>query len=761
MKKGFSKTFLNTALYIGISMILLVISLSVVLKVIVEKEGLEAMRESNEVLLSEIGYHVSYMHSVNLALCRMEFSDSNSQELLISGGKVDIFSANNIINRIKKSMVVNGMVDSVMLYNGIRNEFYCTDPYLNRLDEEMKELLRTDRGEKTVFIIPRELNLPDKNHVLSYVMLSRFSKDHSIESAVVVNVSTNWMLSNLATEEAAGAELLLVAKSGDVILDTKGTAGEYNLDDNMFTHITEGNGESFIQELDGEKRVVSYQAVAGTEWYLVNSQPYDTLYAMVNAIRVKMIWAVFLSLIAALVVTVLAARLITRPIINLTNKIQDSFGEVPVNSQAGNSRFKEVDFLMDVFENQQKAISRYKDYKEGAEDALYKQYLKNTLLENDTGIASFNSQTGKSGKMVADEKIYMVLLAISSFQNLSEDDVTERNLIRFSVCNIAHEIMEQYGRIEVLPMSGGEVILLLGREEHDEALCRSLLNEVTENIRNILTITVSVFVEKLPYSRHGLATGYKHLRAMSRYTLIYGVNCILFEAEINQQSKNALKYPQELERDLLSGMSGGDEEKIENAIHEFLQYLGEGSIESFQACVHKLILSMQEYVGKMNQNRLIKIQGDFEGMLARLKGAETSEQVYQMLLGAAQGVVAQMPTSTVQKNTTLVTGVKQYIHDHYSSKDLCGKKVAGEFGLSTAYLGMLFKDVEECGIQEYINNVRLEHAKQMVLDTDLLISEIMELCGFETSSFYRLYKVRFGVSPKEQRMQNRLMDNDR
>ena len=86
--------------------------------------------------------------------------------------------------------------------------------------------------------------------------------------------------------------------------------------------------------------------------------------------------------------------------------------------------------------------------------------------------------------------------------------------------------------------------------------------------------------------------------------------------------------------------------------------------------------------------------------------------------------------------------------------------LAAQFGLSQSYLGGIFKDDTGYGVQEYINRVRLENAQKMVLNTKLLISEIMELCGLESSSFYRLYKSYFGVSPKEQRLQKRLEEKE-
>lgn len=56
---------------------------------------------------------------------------------------------------------------------------------------------------------------------------------------------------------------------------------------------------------------------------------------------------------------------------------------------------------------------------------------------------------------------------------------------------------------------------------------------------------------------------------------------------------------------------------------------------------------------------------------------------------------------------------------------------------------------------EYLNHIRLERAKDMLCNTDHIVSEIALDCGFQNVSYFnRLFKKQFNRTPKEIRINN-------
>ena len=92
----------------------------------------------------------------------------------------------------------------------------------------------------------------------------------------------------------------------------------------------------------------------------------------------------------------------------------------------------------------------------------------------------------------------------------------------------------------------------------------------------------------------------------------------------------------------------------------------------------------------------------------------------------------------------------QRIRDGASEPDMCAQKVADEFGLSERYLYDIVRG--ECGmsVSEYLTQVRMQKATELLYTSSMTVNEIAVACGYEVpSTFFRLFKKRYGVSPKQ------------
>lgn len=768
MNKTRSKTLVSIALYIGITMLVIVVSLSGILYTILEKKGLDIVEKSNAELLNEVGYHLSYMNQVNVNFCYQQFNDSDVQSVVTATAQPNSFNVTQTMRRIGKSLTLNEMVESVILYNGRADVFYSTDPIVYSQCLEMVELLRKDTSFSTLFVIPRKIwneGLRAYDHeVLTYVMTERDLRTGAVESAVAINISTKWMLNNLATtQQAKNGHLILVRTDGRILLDTQNISLEEKyVEGALLENLKKENKGSLIRNMNGSRIVVSFSPVPQTEWILLNMQPYDTLFAFASETRNIILLVTVLSLLIGTILTLLVAKVIYRPFGMLFHHVSAQYANaqdaMPDAAVAVSNN--EMNFILHAFERQQENLQKLEDYRWSSEVQLQKSQLKTALLENGTHTLSPLAHIGGQTQETFEkgDRVIVALLVIGNFRYTKNDNVEDRNLVRFAVSNVAEEIMQPYGFAQAVPMCGGEVVVLVRPKngQHDMELYRQLLKKIAENLYDILDIMVSAFFDTSTFSSPSLSECYHHLQQLSRYTLIYDLRCILTAQELSAQQKMALAYPQVIERKLFEAITTANAEDAAAQIKIFMRTISEGSVESYLACVTKLELALQTHVNQLNTNKLIKVQVDFRNSFAQIQRAETSEQICNQFTTLIAAIIEQTPYSAGRKNETMVNAIRQFIEEHYQEKSLCGKMLAGSFDVSTAYMGRLFKESIGVGVQEYINHVRLEHAQTMVVETNLQISQIVEMCGLETSSFYRLYKSCFGVSPKEQRMQNRL-----
>jgi len=79
--------------------------------------------------------------------------------------------------------------------------------------------------------------------------------------------------------------------------------------------------------------------------------------------------------------------------------------------------------------------------------------------------------------------------------------------------------------------------------------------------------------------------------------------------------------------------------------------------------------------------------------------------------------------------------------------------VAARFNYSAFHFHRIFKQVTEMTVTDYIRERRLESAANALLDTGMNILDICLACGFENpQTFNRLFKRKFGVTPREFRL---------
>ena len=99
----------------------------------------------------------------------------------------------------------------------------------------------------------------------------------------------------------------------------------------------------------------------------------------------------------------------------------------------------------------------------------------------------------------------------------------------------------------------------------------------------------------------------------------------------------------------------------------------------------------------------------------------------------------------------VITRAKEYIQAH-QAEDLSLSLVAKAVNTSTFYFCKMFKKVTGLNFTDYVSRVRIEKAKNLLLNPNLRISEIAYEVGFQSlTHFNRVFKKITGHSPSEYR----------
>ncbi len=92
-----------------------------------------------------------------------------------------------------------------------------------------------------------------------------------------------------------------------------------------------------------------------------------------------------------------------------------------------------------------------------------------------------------------------------------------------------------------------------------------------------------------------------------------------------------------------------------------------------------------------------------------------------------------------------------YIQQNFT-REISLKEFGNQFHLSEKYISHYFKEHFHITLSQYINHLRLEHARKLLQETTFSITEIAMQSGYENVSYFiRSFKKVYGMSPLKYR----------
>lgn len=117
-----------------------------------------------------------------------------------------------------------------------------------------------------------------------------------------------------------------------------------------------------------------------------------------------------------------------------------------------------------------------------------------------------------------------------------------------------------------------------------------------------------------------------------------------------------------------------------------------------------------------------------------------------------------MAAQSIPQSNILLPAIK-HIEKNYNSPSLTNAFLSQKCGISEVYFRKLFTSLYKTTPKQYIIDIRINKAKQLLTDGGLKISAISDECGFSNPyHFCRTFKQKVGSTPTEYMKQNRIYE---
>ena len=146
------------------------------------------------------------------------------------------------------------------------------------------------------------------------------------------------------------------------------------------------------------------------------------------------------------------------------------------------------------------------------------------------------------------------------------------------------------------------------------------------------------------------------------------------------------------------------------------------------------------------QRELISLEDEeyFKG-IQYINQAKTVQELHELLLSL---IKAQQKQKKYSENVERVISI---LHEQFK-EPLTLKDVSENLHLNVMYLGQLFKKETKKSFSAYLNHLRIEQAKWLLLHSNQNINEISAEIGYNNTTYFsKLFKKIVGKSPKDYR----------
>ena len=143
---------------------------------------------------------------------------------------------------------------------------------------------------------------------------------------------------------------------------------------------------------------------------------------------------------------------------------------------------------------------------------------------------------------------------------------------------------------------------------------------------------------------------------------------------------------------------------------------------------------------------------DFE----KMKALSLFEENRAKMMSVFYNILHRLSMESSVRN--VITPAIKHIEKNYRNPKLSNSQLAKECNISEVYFRKVFAKVYKTTPKQFIVDIRINKAKQLLSDGYFNIGTVAEECGFSNQyHFCRLFKEKTGLTPTEYMRQNRIL----
>jgi two-component system response regulator YesN len=344
----------------------------------------------------------------------------------------------------------------------------------------------------------------------------------------------------------------------------------------------------------------------------------------------------------------------------------------------------------------------------------------------------------------------------SSVDSLNGGLHEEKELLKFAVLNIVDEILEKHSPGMAFLHNEQIVFVTVCKESDREIIINgtlSILEEVRQTVNKFLKITVTIGVGNVCNNIVFINRSYENAVTALDYRIFMGSNRVIWIEDIEPKSLERIVFDEVKEHNLSSAIKLGTEEEIEKVIDSIFKELTDIKVafKDYQIYLMEMLTTILK-AARSSGVDMDKLVGVNENIFADFYSLKDIQQLLNWFKKISIQVMTHIVKDRNDTSTLLVQKAKKFVEDNYSEVDITINKVCEYLHISATYFSFIFKRETKTTFINYLTQVRMDAAKELLRVTSLKSFEIAEKVGYSEPNYFSYsFKKKFGLSPSEYR----------
>jgi len=343
----------------------------------------------------------------------------------------------------------------------------------------------------------------------------------------------------------------------------------------------------------------------------------------------------------------------------------------------------------------------------------------------------------------------VVVVDIDSIENFGSEQ--DKQIYKFAVQDIVLELITADYQFTSCYDTNDRFVMIMGSEEESidkiELLCEAILKSVQKN----LDCTVTIGVGNRCFDFESISVSYKEATYAMKHRFLLGGNRVIPHSLITESGMKASLFSVERRNRLLMCLRIGNVSETEAWISEFFRdaIAKNASMEMFLVSGLEMVSTCLEFLDETSQSddRIFRemAQSNIFHTFQNMDSISQLESWIRIfILKALDHFHDKKQSSTVK----VVEEAKAYIQGHYGNEELRIEDIAKNVHMNYNHLCYVFKRQTSITINEYLTELRIAKAKEMLDQGIQSVQYVASQVGYADANYFsKCFKKVIGVTP--------------